>query len=1273
MLPGSRTGAMAARPNSSAKKRGGEYARLESDEPPVSPIDLTLGVHRELVETQHSISEMERELSQMRQEVMQQQDAVAAAAASHTPAAAPARGAGRRRASEPGTGRVATTKPVSAPEPEPEPEPEPALGPDSDPERESEPEPEQWQKSHLWLQPAAAGGGRYTPTNDEPSIRSPWPVASAVLFAQHKSEHSEEYRQEAKELREAQRRAQRDPPKKAQHVHDVHSYSPRWQERRRHPKQEELQRAEIEKAKEKAAKETKEAEDTARQNTGPLTETVSADQTLRYGQIFFEETGNTVPYIIAPEGVKESVARQKAAERLLAAMVKTMKRGGERLTKPNIIFKLLGHGTHYLEWAREVYENDVLAQAWSWDTEEEKKVYAATKIQSCARGRRSRQVYKYVHQISTAALMGLVIESRLNHESGSGEGHSTNGPPGEKDMLRNMVNAADGNAKTQRGARRPHIGPLRARVSMFEWKLNSEGVELKHTAATGGPGSDWQRGTVKQAVSALKSSSAKQKRVAFRWYVDGRPDPMCDRAKFPTTQEALVWLEYQGHTLSTLKEHARDELDIDTGLIEYYTSTTPAFFRAVMEDRPYILKALIETQWRDPKSATTMSAKTLSLRQCEEAKKLTMFQCSDAPPQTLQQFSQNRCGNQERDMGDEKEAMPKNRAHAVLQGEKMPDYLQVAKGSKNDDAAEADKEKPNFTTETLLSRALRLGCNLDAALDRRQEKHIQLLRQLHELIDKHRETDASAHERHNCLSELYESLAQALEVHERCLAQRQPSVDTTEQVLRSFKPDQIFEYWTTIDGWASEGHSPIARRQTAELHAVIEQLAVYEDVYTNKHLTQNDLIDAIVEQSRGAIERRTRRRKSRLQNIDLRATKSALANAAVRTRTFQKLRDQLDAVNAHIEKELANPGNLNESDTRTSTASIALILKELLSFQNADTTQTKKVGRAVVQAVESDRAQTNDGDDTEDSILMRAIRTSLASAGSEDESAESGDPSSETDRLANLVSIERWEVTFRDRLRDEPTLGARLGLPLDLDNSAFTRLVTDIARHVQLPGEFCCPIALIEERIEELREKEESRDTWRTTLDESRKMKLEEDDMKYLDENGIGLKFWGRIAEPPPAQEGSPRASDEEDPLKVLNGQFQKEWGGKSVGAYLQWMRDSTIDLEKVRTYFLCDHSKGACRTVEEELRSELKQLPFTPYEDRGPDEPSRNFHLGHFPMHPGRQRDIPLDRAMIEFGDRMVSVYSNLAQGVVNSEGWLFFPAGRGPQHQLIGETVAR
>jgi hypothetical protein len=622
-------------------------------------------------------------------------------------------------------------------------------------------------------------------------------------------------------------------------------------------------------------------------------------------------------------------------------------------------------------------------------------------------------------------------------------------------------------------------------------------------------------------------------------------------------------------------------------------------------------------------------------------------------------------------MDDEKEAMPKNRAHAVLQGKKVPDCLQVAKGSKTDDAAEADKKKPNFTTETLLSRALRLGCNLDAALDRRQEKHIRLLRQLHELIDKHRrETDASAHERHSYLSELYESLARALEAHEACLAQRQPSVDTTEQALRSFKPDQIFEYWTTIDGWASEGHSPIAKRQTAELHAVIEQLAVYEDVYTNKHLTQNDLIDAIVEQSRGAIERRTRRRKSRLQNIDLRATKSALANAAVRTQTFQKLRDQLDAVNAHIEKELANPGNLNESDTRTSTASIALILKELLGFQNANKTQAEEVGKAVVQAVESDRAQTNDGDNTEDSILMRTIRTSLASAGSEDESAGSGDPSSETDRLANLVSIERWEVTFRDRLRDEPTLGARLGLPLDLDNSAFTRLVTDIARHVQLPGEFCCPIALIEERIEELRGNEESRDTWRTTLDESRKMKLEDYDIAYLDENRIGPKFWGRIAQPPPAQEGSPRASDEED---LLKDQFKKEWGGKSIGAYLQWMRDSTIDLEKVRTYFLCDHSKGACRTVEEELRSELKQLPFTSYEDRGPDESSRDSHVSHFPMHPGRQRDIPLDRAMIEFGDRMVSVYSNLAQGVVNSEGWLFFPAGRGPQHQLIGETVAR
>eukprot|EP01046_Picozoa_sp_COSAG06_P065765 COSAG06_NODE_16303_length_1008_cov_1.320132_1_plen_274_part_01 len=85
------SGAIAAMPDSSTKKRGGEYAWVESDEPPVSPI----------VESQH------RELSQMMQEVMQRQDAVAVAATSHTPAAAPT--------------------PELEPEPEPELEPEPTL------------------------------------------------------------------------------------------------------------------------------------------------------------------------------------------------------------------------------------------------------------------------------------------------------------------------------------------------------------------------------------------------------------------------------------------------------------------------------------------------------------------------------------------------------------------------------------------------------------------------------------------------------------------------------------------------------------------------------------------------------------------------------------------------------------------------------------------------------------------------------------------------------------------------------------------------------------------------------------------------------------------------------------------------------------------------------------------------------------------------------------------------------------------------------------------
>ena len=57
-------------------------------------------------------------------------------------------------------------------------------------------------------------------------------------------------------------------------------------------------------------------------------------------------------------------------------MMKFMKHKGQPLEKPNIAFKVRARGKSYLEWAKDVYENDYLAQRWKWrevqDANEEK-------------------------------------------------------------------------------------------------------------------------------------------------------------------------------------------------------------------------------------------------------------------------------------------------------------------------------------------------------------------------------------------------------------------------------------------------------------------------------------------------------------------------------------------------------------------------------------------------------------------------------------------------------------------------------------------------------------------------------------------------------------------------------------------------------------------------------------------------------------------------------------------------------------------------------------
>ena len=41
-------------------------------------------------------------------------------------------------------------------------------------------------------------------------------------------------------------------------------------------------------------------------------------------------------------------------------------------------------------------------------------------------------------------------------------------------------------------------------------------------------------------------------------------------------------------------------------------------------------------------------------------------------------------------------------------------------------------------------------------------------------------------------------------------------------------------------------------------------------------------------------------------------------------------------------------------------------------------------------------------------------------------------------------------------------------------------------------------------------------------------------------------------------------------------------------------------------------------------------------------------------------------DEAIRDFGERILSVFKDVVQGVVNSRGWFLFPAGRRPRHQV-------
>eukprot|EP01043_Picozoa_sp_COSAG02_P034283 COSAG02_NODE_2389_length_8985_cov_3.175676_2_plen_391_part_00 len=52
-------------------------------------------------------------------------------------------------------------------------------------------------------------------------------------------------------------------------------------------------------------------------------------------------------------------------------------------------------------------------------------------------------------------------------------------------------------------------------------------------------------------------------------------------------------------------------------------------------------------------------------------------------------------------------------------------------------------------------------------------------------------------------------------------------------------------------------------------------------------------------------------------------------------------------------------------------------------------------------------------------------------------------------------------------------------------------------------------------------------------------------------------------------------------------------------------------------------------------------------------------------------QELVPLDEALRHFGDKLLAIFCDVVKGVVNSDGWFLFPAGRRPRHQLIGDTI--
>ena len=76
---------------------------------------------------------------------------------------------------------------------------------------------------------------------------------------------------------------------------------------------------------------------------------------FKYGEIYFQETGVTAPYIIVP--------RDRTEKELVETMAK-MKFNGASLVKPSIFFEVRANGISYIDEAKDVIDNEVLHDEW---------------------------------------------------------------------------------------------------------------------------------------------------------------------------------------------------------------------------------------------------------------------------------------------------------------------------------------------------------------------------------------------------------------------------------------------------------------------------------------------------------------------------------------------------------------------------------------------------------------------------------------------------------------------------------------------------------------------------------------------------------------------------------------------------------------------------------------------------------------------------------------------------------------------------------------------